>query len=114
MAEFAFLFRAPTGGNIESQMQQTMQKWAAWLKELGEQGVITNPGQPLAAGGKLVMGRNKVINDASLAEVKDVVNGFIVIQANDISEAVALSKGCPILERDGAVEIRPVRAINIR
>jgi hypothetical protein len=114
VAEFAFLFRAPAGGNIESQTQQTMQKWAAWLKGLGEQGLITNPGQPLAAGGKLVVGRSKVINDAPLAELKDVVNGFIVIQAKDISEAVEVSKGCPILEADGTVEIRPVKAINIR
>ena len=113
MAEFAFLFRAPPSGSVESQDAQTMQKWAAWLKDLGERGVITNPGQPLAAGGKVVSGREKVVNDAPLAELKDVVNGFIVIQAKDISEAVEISKGCPILERDGAVEVRPVMEINL-
>jgi len=113
MAEFAFLFRAPAGGNIEAQQQQTMQKWAAWFKGLGERGVITNPGQPLAAGGKLVVGRDKVINDAPLAEVKDVVNGFIVIQAKDLAEAVEISKGCPILDLNGTVEVRPVMELKI-
>src|SRR5262249_13052030 len=44
---------------------------------------------------------------------KDVVGGYTLIEAEDLSEAVELSKGCPIFEVDGAVEVRPVMKLNM-
>jgi hypothetical protein len=44
-----------------------------------------------------------------LAEAKDVVNGYMLIEAADIEQAVELSKGCPILDVGGSVEVRPLR-----
>jgi hypothetical protein len=38
-----------------------------------------------------------------------VVGGYIIVQADDIGQAVELSKGCPILEVGGSVEVRPVQ-----
>ncbi len=35
------------------------------------------------------------------------------IQARDLEQAVELSKGCPIFEVDGAVEVRPVMKMNM-
>jgi hypothetical protein len=113
MAEFAFFFRAPPIASVENQHQEVMQKWGAWLQGLGEKGLITNPGQPLEGTGKYVVGKDRVVNDAPLAELKDVVNGFIVVQAKDIGDAVEISKGCPILDLDGLVEVRPVMEINL-
>lgn len=113
MSEFAFLFR---GGNPSvapaEQQQRTMQKWQAWMKELHDKGMITNPGHPLERKGHLVSGRSKIVNDSPFVEVKDIINGFIVIDAADLDEAVQISKGCPILDVDGAVEVRPVRQFN--
>ena len=34
---------------------------------------------------------------------------YTLIEAKDLNEAVELSKGCPILEREGSVEVRPIR-----
>jgi len=53
-----------------------------------------------------------VITDGPFAEVKDLVAGFMIVEARDISQAAELAKGCPILEGDGAVEVRPVMAMN--
>jgi len=36
------------------------------------------------------------------------VGGFSLIEARDLDEAAELSKGCPILERGGSVEVRPI------
>jgi hypothetical protein len=113
MSEFAFIFRGRNPNSpAEQQQQKTSQKWVAWMKELRAAGTITNPGQPLQGGGRTVSGRNHVINDGPFAEAKDVVNGFIVIQARDLDEAVEISKGCPILDADGSVEVRPVLAFS--
>ena len=88
-----------------------MQKWAAWMKDLGERGLITNPGQPLEYSGKLVTGQAKVVTDGLFAEAKDVISGFIVIKATDAGEAAEIAKGCPILDGGGSVEVRPVRIL---
>jgi len=36
------------------------------------------------------------------------VGGYSLIEARDLAQAAELSKGCPILERDGSVEVRPI------
>jgi hypothetical protein len=41
------------------------------------------------------------------------VGGYTVIEAKDIAEALELSKGCPILEVDGSVEVRPVQVFRM-
>jgi len=58
--------------------------------------------------GKVVKGRHKTITDGPYAETKDIVAGFTLVEARDLDQAVELSKGCPIFETDGAVEVRPV------
>jgi len=70
-------------------------------------------GQPLEPGGKVVRGKAKTITDGPFAEAKDLVGGFTLVEARDINEAVELSKGCPILEEDGAVEVRPIMIMNM-
>jgi hypothetical protein len=89
-------------------MQQSMQKWVAWFKELGEKGVIKDPGNPLEASGKVVRGQRKEVYDGPYAEAKDLVNGYVLIETPTIDKAVELSKGCPIFEDGGSVEVRPI------
>jgi hypothetical protein len=108
MSEFVYLYRGGETGHSPERMQQTMQKWMTWLKELGEKGHIKDQGQPLERAGKLVKGKQKIVTDGPFAEAKDVVGGYTLIEARDLAQAVELSKGCPIFENDGAVEVRPV------
>jgi hypothetical protein len=109
MSEFLFLFR---GSNLltrsPEESQKSMQKWLAWFKELNEKGVVKDPGNPLHASGKVVRGKAKDVHDGPFAEAKDLVNGYVLIETGTIDEAVALSKGCPILEDGGSVEVRPL------
>ena len=109
MNEYVFLYRgADRGGSLEA-MQQRMQKWLAWMKELAEKGHVKDQGHPLERSGRLVKGRQKTVMDGPFAEAKDAIGGYTLIQARDLDEAVELSKGCPIFEADtGTVEVRPV------
>jgi len=95
------------------QRQKHLEKWVAWFKDLNGKGVIKNPGHPLEDTGKVVNGTHKTVKDGPFAEAKDVVAGFIVVEANDLAHAVELSKGCPILEVGGSVEVRPVQIMNL-
>ena len=113
MSEYVFLYRGGSREGSPAEMQQTMQKWMTWLKSLGEKGHVKDQGQPLEQTGKLVKGKQKTVTDGPFAEVKDVIGGYTLIEARDLDQAVELSKGCPIFERDGAVEVRPVMKMNM-
>jgi len=113
MSEFVYLYRGGERGGSPEQMQQVMQKWMAWFQELAEKGHIKDRGQPLERAGKLVQGKQKTVTDGPFAEAKDVVGGYTLIQAHDLNQAVDLSKGCPIFEAGGGVEVRPVMKMNL-
>lgn len=112
MSEFVFLYRGGERGRSPEQMPQTMQRWMAWFKELGEKGHVKDIGRPLERTGKLVTGKQKLVTDGPYAETKDLVAGFTLIEAKDLDHAAELSRGCPIFEAGGAVEVRPVRKMN--
>ena len=56
-------------------------------------------------------GAEPIFTDGPFVETKDIVNGFAVIEARDLAQAAELAKGCPILDVDGSVEIRPIAAM---
>jgi hypothetical protein len=93
--------------------QRSLQAWLAWIRELEAGGHLKRPGQPLDLSGKVVRGRHKIVTDGPYTETKDLVLGFIVVDARDLAHAAELSKGCPMLEGDGSVEIRPVGTVSI-
>jgi hypothetical protein len=107
MNEFILLYRSGDRPASPEQVQQNMQHWMAWFKNLADQGHIVDRGQPLEHSGKIV-GANRMITDGPFAEAKDVVGGYSLIKAANVSQAAELAKGCPILERGGRVEVRPV------
>jgi len=111
MSEFTFLFRGRASFDSPEQGQKHTQKWMAWIKELGAQGHIKDPGNPLERSGKVVSGKQKIITDGPYAEAKDVVGGYMLVEAHDLTHAAELSKGCPILDVGGSVEVRPVQKL---
>lgn len=111
MSEFLYLYRggmAPDQQPTPEQMQQQMQKWVGWMKDLEGKGHMVNPGHPLESGGKTVRGREKTVTDGPYAEAKDLVGGFTLVEARDLAHAVELSRGCPVLLVGGSVEVRPI------
>jgi hypothetical protein len=114
MSEFTYLFRngAPASSPASpEQMQQTMQKWMAWFKDLSTKGHLKEMGHPLEPTGKTVTGKS--VTDGPFAEAKDLVGGFTIVQAKDLAEAAEIAKGCPILEVGGSVEQRPIQKMNM-
>lgn len=112
MSEFLFLYRGGQRFESPAQMQQQMQRWIDWLAQLREKGHVKDAGQPLDGAGKVVTGKNKVVTDGPYAE-KDLVGGYTLIEAKDLSHATELSFGCPIFEYGGLVEVRPVAKMNM-
>ena len=111
MSEFVFLFRSTEEDRRQNmgtpeRAQKAIQAWIAWLRDLEAKGLMKSYGKPLESAGKVV--RRGSVNDGPFAETKDIVLGFIIVQAKDLAEATELASGCPMLDGDGTVEIRPV------
>lgn len=107
MTEFLYLYRGGERQQSPAGMQQQMERWMTWLKELGERGHLKNAGHPLDHSGKTITGKSKTVSDGPFAE-KDLVGGYSLVEANDLAQAAELAKGCPIFEFGGHVEVRPI------
>src|ERR1700682_1515169 len=113
MEEFIYLYRGPTQPpGSPQQMQDVMQRWQAWFKNLEEKGHLANFGQPLApSGGAVVQDQRGNGSDGPYAATKDSVVGYSVIRAKNLKEAIALTKGSPIFEQGGLIEVRPIQKL---
>jgi hypothetical protein len=110
MSEFVFLFRTneedrrAAMGTPEN-AQRAIQAWTSWMRDLESKGKLKDRGRPLQAAGKVV--RKKGVTDGPYAETKDIVLGFIMVEARDLAEATELARSCPMLQGEGNVEVRP-------
>ncbi len=110
MEDFVFLFRQPNtdDSNLsQKEMQAIFNKWDNWFGGIAAQGKISNMGIRLVSPGK-VLKAGGVITDGPFVEIRERLNGFIVVKADCLDEAITLAHGCPILEINGSVEIRPI------
>lgn len=93
-------------------MQAHMMKWKTWMDGLAAKGKYLG-GDPLEDGGRTLHGKAMKTTDGPFAEGKEVVGGYMMINAASFDEAAELSKGCPIFENDGTVEVRRVQEVNM-
>ena len=113
MSEFLFLYRLPADSpdmpDSARRMQERLEKWTAWFKELESKGALRTLGAPLETRGAVVKDGGRTVHDGPYAESKDIVLGYSIVQARDLAEASALASDCPVLKYGGKVEIRPIR-----
>lgn len=111
MEKFVFIFR---GGNthISTANSQAaidiIKMWDNWMQGLAEKGILAG-GDALQVSGKHVNGSNKIVSDGPYAVGNEMVGGYLIVNAKDIDDAVEISKGCPILNEDGSVEVRQIQ-----
>jgi len=110
MKDYLFLFR----GGLDftkatpEQLQQVLMNWRNWTEELSSKGIYSG-GERLTRGeAAVVKGNAKIVIDGPYAESKEIIGGFISIKAENLQQAIEISKGCPIFNFDGNVEIREV------
>ena len=112
MSEFLYLYRLPADSaelpGSAKNMQQRLQKWTEWFKDLEARGTLKALGHPLQTGGAVVADGGKTVLDGPYAESKDIVLGYSVVQAKDLAEARTIAGGCPVLTYGGMVEVRPI------
>jgi len=95
-------------GLSPEEIQNVMSRWIAWFDRLTEQGKA-RAGQPLTDKGKVISGKKgRTVADGPFAESKETVAGYILLQVDNLDEAVAIAKECPGLDYGISVEVRLV------
>jgi hypothetical protein len=108
--EYLLLFNSTDWdrGLSPEQLQKTMDRFFAWFEELKQQGKY-KAGQALEQKGRIVSGKGgRVVADGPFAESKEAIGGFFLLQADDLDEAIAIAKGCPMLEFGATIQVRPI------
>lgn len=116
MSEYVLLYRNTPEATNEAmgtpeKARASMVKWRAWMDDMNAKGQLKDVGLPLHATGRVVRGPGKSVTDGPYAETKEIVGGFSIIEARDFAHAAEIASRCPILERGGSVEVRPVRPL---
>ena len=109
MSEFLFLYRGADRGGSPEQLQQRMQKWTAWMKELTAKGHMKDQGHPLERSGKVVKGKQKTVIDGPFAETKELIGGYWIINVKSKAEAIEWAKRAPAPHgenQEGEIEVR--------
>ena len=109
MEDFVLLIREPCGDSDQvSQCEQEIifKKWDDWFGGIAAQGKLVSLGIRLSYPGK-VLKSGGIVTDGPFVEIRERLNGFIVIKADSIEDATKLADGCPVLDINGTVEIRP-------
>jgi hypothetical protein len=104
-SEYLLLFRGTLWPKDLSpeEIQNRIAKFTSWFECLKSDG----SGHPLEHHGKIVTGRNTVV-DGPFAESKEAIAGFFIIQAESLEDAVQIAKNCPSLDNGQTVEVRAI------
>ena len=109
MKEFLLVFRRDAVSKepqpSPEQMQAMMKPWQDWMGGLAAQNKLVSSGNRLDSDGRVIK-PNNVITNGPYVEIKEAIGGYIIIKAGSLDEAAELSKGCPILQIGGNVEVR--------
>ncbi len=110
MSKFMYLFRSNPAAYKDlgpEQFKEQSRLWETWLDHLGKGSHIHQMGERLSFEGKVVRGGEELVTDGPYVEVKDMIQGYLIIKAESLEQAAELAKGCPVLAMGGSVEVRP-------
>lgn len=99
MANYLFLYRGGGRPETDEEGARVMAAWGTWMEGVGA--AMVDGGNPVGAIATIAP-------DGSTSEGGGgvmPVSGYSVISADDMDAALALAKGCPVLDSGGSVEV---------
>lgn len=79
-------------------MQKRMALFGEWVEKVLAGRYVS--GAPLEdTDARLLKGKKEVLTDGPFMDSKEMISGYMVINAADIDEAVGLTQACPLVEQ---------------
>lgn len=110
-SQYLLLLRQPaTGpGPTPEELKRIMAHFKVWMDGLHARGAVAGTNGLEPTGKILREPGGAVITDGPYAEATEIVGGYVLINAANLDEAVAIARQCPGLNHRLAVEVRPVQ-----
>jgi hypothetical protein len=98
MPKYLLVYHGGSMPETEEEQATVMAAWGQWYEALG---------QAVVDGGNPVGKTKTTASDGSVTDGggANPVTGYTIISADDVDAAVDLSKGCPVLQSGGSVEV---------
>ena len=110
MKEFVLIFRTTTSPEFKpsaEQVQGMMESWMKWMGNIAAENKLASNGSRLGFAEAKVVRPGNVVTDGPFSEIKEFINGYVVVRTNTVEEAVDIAKECPIVKGGGgSVEVR--------
>lgn len=90
------------------QMKEALKPYQEWIAGIAAQDRLVAPPKRWDVDGRVIRSaqQKEQISSGPYAEGKESIGGLFLIKAKDYDEAVALAKGCPIIQYGAIVEVR--------
>jgi len=112
-SQYLILLRQPgtVPGPTPAELQKIMTRFGVWMDGLRAKDAVVGT-NGLQHAGKIIRGSlaEPVITDGPYVEAKEVVGGYVLVQARSLAAAVAMAKRCPGLDYRMTIEVRPVQS----
>ncbi|MBF4470947.1 YciI family protein [Flavobacterium sp. HJJ] len=111
MKEFALIFRNSVNSDTKpspEQMKKVMTDWMNWMGSIAAQNKLADKGNRLSMSEAKTVRSDNTITDGPFTEIKEFINGYIIVKADTIDDAIEIAKECPILKIGGNVEVRAI------
>jgi hypothetical protein len=98
MAKYLFVYHGGKNPDSEAEVAEVLDAWGNWFGGMGA--AVIDGGNPV--------GMSSTVNgDGSITDNggANPASGYSLIEANDLDDAIAKARGCPILSADGTVEL---------
>ncbi len=107
MKEFALIFRSSSNGH-EAPTAEQLQERINWLASIAAQNKLADKGKALSARQAKTVKPGGVVTDGPYTEIKEFINGFVIVRTETIEEAIAFAQENPILKAGGNIEVRAI------
>jgi len=108
MERYIILVREPdgrAGTPTEEETKAHRANWNKWLEKYSKTGNLQG-GSALSLKGKMIKGPDAKVVDGIHKVGTEVVGGYLLIQAENLDEAVTIAREIPVFEVDGYLEVR--------
>lgn len=96
MANYVLVYHGGSMPETQEEGAKVMAAWTDWFGKLG--GALVDGGNP-ASKSKTIAANGSVSDDAHGP------SGYSIIKADSLDAAVALAKGCPVLQGGASVQV---------
>lgn len=94
-------------GLSPEEMQNRMTKWFGWNDKMAQAGILKG-GNALTPQIRRIVGKDRTVTDLTAAEVKEIVGGYYVVEAENFDAVEQIAQDFPDYDLGGTVEIREI------